>query len=146
MSMTTRRTNAAVGRRAVQARHRVRHGSQATAGYLPATRIAYPVGPLVQLHQCSLGALQAALERLANTDVSQTAHGLRGPIADSLPEAHGAATLGMLCQHPQTLAVTVPARFQFSANSIKVEITGSHDPTIASRGGRGHVVRPVADA
>ncbi len=130
--MTTRRSNTTLGRRALQTKHRVGHGSQATGGDVPPARIAYPVGPLVQLAQGSLSALQAALERLANTDVGQTAHRFRGAIADSLPEAHGAPTLGMLRQYAQTLAVTVPTHFQFSANGINVHITGSHDPTIPS--------------
>jgi hypothetical protein len=122
-----RRTNAALGRRAAQAQHRVGHRSQAAAGDWPATRFANPVGPLVQPLERSLGAFQAALERLANTDVGQPTHGLSGAIADSFPEAHSASALGTLCQRPQTLAVTVPTRFQFSANSVKVEIARSHD-------------------
>jgi hypothetical protein len=103
---------------------------------LPAARIAHAVGPLVQLRECTFSALQTSLERLAYTDVGQPTHRLDGAIADPLPEADGAAALRMLREDAQTLAVTVPARFKFSANRIKVKITRSHAPTIASSVGR----------
>jgi hypothetical protein len=92
----------------------------------PATHIANAVGALIQLRQCSFGAIQSTLERLTNTDVRQAAHRLRRAIADPLPEADGAAPFGPLCQYPQPLAVTVPARFQLSANCLEVEIIGAH--------------------
>jgi hypothetical protein len=127
-STTTRRPTSALRRRAVQAQHAVRHGPQPTARDRSATQIANPVAPLAQLRQRSLGAIQPTLERLANPNVGQAAHRLRSTITDPFAEAHRTAKLGALCQQPQPLAVTGPARFQVSANGVEVEITEGHRP------------------
>jgi hypothetical protein len=136
-STTMRRPNSAFRRRAVQAQHAVRHGSQPTARDCSATHVANPVAPVGQLRQRSLGAIQSTLERLANPDVGQAAHRLRSAITDPLAEAHRTAKLGTLCQQPQPLAVTGPTRFQFSANGVEVEIAVGHHPyrTHRARGG-----------
>jgi hypothetical protein len=49
-------------------------------------------------------------------------------MADPLPEAHRTTKLGTLCQHPQTLTVTITTRFQLSANRVEVEIVEGHHP------------------
>ena len=115
-STTTRRTDSALRCRAVQAQDALGHRFQPPCTDRSTTRVADAVRPLVQLRKRSLGPLQSALERLADTDVGQAAHRLRGAVADPLAEAHGAAKLGSLCQHSQTLAITVPARCELSAN------------------------------
>jgi hypothetical protein len=121
-SVSTWRADAALGGRAIQAEHGVRHRSEATGRDLAAARVARPVGPLVQLGQGSLGAFETALERLANTNIGQATHRFRRAVADSLPEADGAPTLGMFRQDPQALSVTVPSCLQFGVDGVKVEI------------------------
>ena len=127
-STTTRRRKSVLRCRAVQAQHAVRQRFQPTERDLSATHVANAVGPLAQLRQCSLGPTQPTLEHLANTDVRQAADRLRGAITDPFAEAHRTAKLGTLCQHPQPLAATVPARLQFGANGVEVEIIETHHP------------------
>ena len=78
------------------------------------------VRALVQLGEGTLGALQADLQRRADPDLVEAAHGFDGPVADPLAEALRGAAFWALgeCRHARPGVFA--ARFERFADFVEV--------------------------
>ena len=123
-SAAPRRTSAALGARARQAHHAIRHRVQPGGRYRLAAGIAAAVGTIVELGQCPLGSGQRLLQRAADPDLRQPADRLDRAVADALAEPLRGAELRTLCERRHTLPCAVAAHLEHTPDGRKVNVVG----------------------
>ena len=120
------RRRGGAGRRSAAAQRRQTTLSGRASKRAPLDRraagVAHPVRGLVELGQRPLGAGQRALQRAADADLRQPAHGLGRAVADALAEALRGAALGSLREAGDAIAGEPAMVLEGEADRGEIEV------------------------